>query len=369
MGEQFDKQALPDWLQREAKDLVIVAAGLGWATHVAKDSVGIRSPRGNKRWVFTAGRRSTYPYNRIRKEVIRYCDPELLNIASLGHLSKDPTLRSIIDDVMSEQAEKTMVDHTGDEEAERLRRAEEKRQGEQRRQQEQERLEEERAALAAAKPHIVSEKPMTAVRGQKRGKTQAYLSKTTIERTWSDGSKDYKCTECDFHSADRLAPSRHYGNSHSEGKAPEPSTFTAEVPDARHYRPQRRRVDALADVLKQLVEGAEQLSWAEIAEAALSWVHEQSGKGTSLAGEREPLTADETLNRIRMLLDDGTMDAHLQQVAALEQQVVDLGQTVEAERVLREEAEARARRAHETLQTLAELAAAEDEATQAVKAG
>jgi hypothetical protein len=326
----LDKGTLPDWMHKDLKQIVDAAVALGWQMHLSSDSVAIHSVRGNKRWVFTAGRRSTYPIKRIKREVAKYADPKIAELVILGNEIKDPSFRQLISDALPKIGDADVtVDHT-DEEEQALREREEK----------------VKAAQTASHPTLVSQTPMLAKRQEGRG----YESPTTVERLWSDGSKDYACVECGWTSLDRVGPSRHYGQTHSKGKETvRPASFTTEVPEAAHYRPQRRRVEALAALLQE-AEDEGVTDWVEFAEKALSWVHEQSKRGTGEAAEREPMTAEETIERIRLLLDDGTMTRHTETVANLEKQVLELRQE-------RDAFEATAREARETLEALHELTA------------
>jgi hypothetical protein len=359
-GDEFERGALPSWMSKDLKEIVEVASALGWKVHTASDTVRIQSVvRDDKRWVFTAGRRSTYPLNRIRREVAKYADPKIAALVIAGDELKDPTLRRLVEAALPTLEEAT-VDHT--EEEEEARKDEEER---------RERIaaEQERALIQKYDPieqrglhppaHIVSEKPMLA---KGKSERQGYQSETTIERVWSDGSKDYACTKCDYTSPNRLSPSKHYANTHSEGLAPKPPQFEADVPDAVRYRPRRSRIEALAEILSHLMH-TDTRDPVALAEAALMWVHEQSGKGSEHAAEREDLTPEETLNRIRMLLDDGGFAEIQRQVASLEQQVLDLEQRLIAEAEARNAAEVERDDLDNTLTALHELTARTKEAS------
>jgi arsenate reductase-like glutaredoxin family protein len=70
----------------------------------------------------------------------------------------------------------------------------------------------------------------------------------------------------------------------------------------------------------------------ELARQALTWVHEQSRKGTAMAAEHEPLTAEDTLERIKMLLDNGEREAlrkRDEEIAELRKQSETLRERVE----------------------------------------
>ena len=87
-----------------------------------------------------------------------------------------------------------------------------------------------------------------------------------------------------------------------------------------------------------------------IAREALTWVHEQSHHDTEHAAEREEMTPEETLARIRLLLDDGSYSRLHQMVDEQAQQIVALENRAE-------QAERKAAEAMDTLQAFRELAA------------
>jgi hypothetical protein len=258
--------------------------------------------------------------NRIRRDVVRLADPQKLKIAyEASDLFKRGPNRELAGLAMSvlplpAPGEKgTVVDHRPDLEAEAERKRAEKDEANRRR------IAARREAEAAkrtldeqdSKPqpepessdserHIVTQKPMMA----KSSAGKAYESKVAIERHWSDGSVDYKCVDCDYTTPHRLSIRGHRGKAgHTRrGGRDAGAEFPATVPLAVTYKPRQSRVEALAEELAALVsEGT--VDPAEIARTALMWVHEQSRKGSPLSAEREPMTAEETLNRIRLLLD------------------------------------------------------------------
>lgn len=153
------------------------------------------------------------------------------------------------------------------------------------------------------KKHIVSTRPMLA----KSRKDRGYESKIAIERTWSDGSTDYKCAACEYTNDNRLGIRGHWqkhvrkGEVEAVGAPKTRDTFLAEVPNAAVYKPRQTRVDALAAMLADLLANGE-IDPDALALAALTWVHEQTKHGTTHAAEIEDMSDSDILQRIRMLL-------------------------------------------------------------------
>lgn len=195
--------------------------------------------------------------------------------------------------------------------------------------------------------HIVREEPMIAHRGNARGKARGYLSQTTNEREWSDGTIDYTCRMegCEFSSDHRAGMRGHWGKHVRDGEA-EPASRTERntapiiIPpyepayrftrDASvGYTPRVDRVRALAARLQEAMEAG--LDWSDlpaaaetIATEALTWTHEQSVQGTDLGGEYEPMDDSEILRRIRNLLDNGEYLAQRDEIRSLREQASEL---------------------------------------------
>lgn len=204
-------------------------------------------------------------------------------------------------------------------------------------------------AVSQGNRHIVSEGPMRA----KAGDRSAYDSEVTIQRLWSDGTKDYKCVKCDYWSTQRQSVAAHNARKHPGVTSPRPATYQAVVTDATVYAPRQTRIDALAQVIEEALTAAMQdggkLDSAQIAKTALTWVHDQHRKGTEFSEDVEPRTPDEVLNRIRTLLDDGTRLRETQRLSELETRVLEAEERAE-------QAEKRADQARSTLRAFMDLA-------------
>lgn len=170
---------------------------------------------------------------------------------------------------------------------------------------------------------LLSVAPMVARRAQGRG----YPSETTNERRWSDGTVDYSCRflGCDYTALSRKSVGSHWRTHVLAGEAEKQvqPKATVDIPayEVAHrdgYTPRKERVSALAEVLAALDLWA--MSPQEVAEFVLNWQHEQSSTGSRVAAEREDLTSDDVLNRIRALLDNGTYLRQQEEITELRQQ-------------------------------------------------
>lgn len=344
--DDFDQSLIPAHLKKDSRDIIQVAVRLGWKFHRTTGTgcslvaPGEPSP---KRIHFGATR-ATRSTRHMMKDVIRYADPTLLYLAANrdnlppGWSMLIPTLEegSVDDRPQPTETRSRPVPKTEEPEPVHSVKSEE-------------------SEDTKAEPHIVSEARMLA----KHNANEGYYSPTTIERKWSDGSKDYACTTegCDFTSPNRASVGAHYGKAHSrDGRArPLPATFPAVVPEATKYGPRQSRIDALAAVLAS----GEMSDPAEVARTALVWVHEQTKHRTQHAAETEQMTAEEALDRIRALLDQGQYRALQEQVQFAEGEVETLRERlarVESEMQAQVEAErARADRAQSNLRALSDL--------------
>jgi hypothetical protein len=327
----FDKSLVPVHLKKDVRDLIEVAVMLGWKMHLgAANAVTIVSHDERKKLHFSASGRASTGMNRLRREVVKYADPKQIEFGYAAHAAKDPDLGRLMFSAMPTINRDTVVDHRAEIEAE----AEvEERRREQREEIRRARKERERRAQGRSESEpipayangskdqeakrdrtIVSEQPMTAKASEGRG----YESKVAVERHWSDGSVDYKCVDCDYHSDNRLSIRAHRSGAKHSARGRDRASTKVEVPLAATYKPRENRIKGLAEWLKEAIEGG--ASPEEIARHALTWMHEQTRHGTGEAAEREPMTAEETLARIRLLLDDGSQ----QKIVELTQQIDDL---------------------------------------------
>lgn len=315
-SETFTRSLIPAYIKKEVAEVIETAVMFGWKMHISgASSVTIISHDERKKYHFSANGRASNSLTRIKRDVIRFGDPKKLLIADSIIGIKDKDIAQMAMTLLPNLGDKgTVVDHRPALEAEAREKAK---------------------ATPAAMPqkkepvssdseperHIVSEKPMVAKASEGKG----YDSKVAIERTWSDGTIDYKCVDCDYSAPNRLSIRSHRTRADHQKRGSETKRFKAEVPNAASYAPRQTRIDALAAHLAGMFADGE-FDPEKIARESLTWVHEQSKKGTILADEREPMTPDETLDRIRALLDNGAQVAAIterdEQIDALQGEVV-----------------------------------------------
>lgn len=347
----FSKDVVPNGLPREAVDLCHGAVAVGWKAQVKRMQVTLIAPDGHHTITLSASNRNI-PYQRHKATIAKYASPLLI-----GGNSSDEAVEALV--ATSRTAERIASDKRAVREAADHREIEQAKKV----------SDPETPATLIAEDeeghpdapsfgrHVVSESPMMAHRSQGIG----YLSPTTNERRWSDGTVDYTCRSegCDFDSKERLSVGRHWRKHVRAGEeeaADEPRLSIKTEPHEpvytrTGYTPRQERVDALAEVLAAL--DLSSMDATELAEFVLNWQHERSEAGDRLASEREPLTEGDILNRIRALLDNGTYLAQQERIATLEQNVQSLVQDVTV-------AQSEARRARETLATFRELVAEVD---------
>lgn len=234
------------------------------------------------------------------------------------------------------------------------------------------------ATVEATKPHVVSVHPYLSHKnkGTDTRPGKSYESKSVLERTWSDGTKDYQCAFKDYDGPTPAHITSHWrrhtnagevevvGNWYTAGAqlVEDPSytehAYTREtspaVIEATDYNPREDRVQALAaELLKALKENWQGQSMEELAEAvarsALTWVHDQQGNGVP----REPETAEELLAKIRDLVDRG-------EYARMRQAALEAEQTADQALERAERAETREAKLKSDLRTLRELLSSVD---------
>jgi len=338
----FHPEMLPSNFKKDTKEIIALAVVLGWKVHITShSSVTIIAPGERKKYHFGMNGRASINHNRIKRDIMKFADPERLLLASVASEASDETGRvaakALADMTINLPQSDVEDDRPALEEA-RQQKAEER----------AERSKQKAASSESEPAHIVSEKPMLAKSHEGRG----YESRVAIERRWSDGTTDYKCVDCEYTTPNRLSVRGHRTRADHRKVDPPPKDFKTEVPNAARYAPRQARIDALAAVLAEMPDAEPDA----IAKAALMWVHEQSKHSTALADEREPMTAEETLERIKALVDTGNERLEQQrQMEELTEQVEALTTRVEQAETYAIEQATRADKATATLDALRDL--------------
>jgi hypothetical protein len=295
----FHTGVLPGGLDRQCVGLIQGGLAVGWTVTVKGVTARLVSPNKEKSLVFSASGKNI-PYEQYKRIIHRHANPLLVDaLAKEG----EPDVRAG-DVITAEQVAAAKPAPTprafvsADEDLV---------------------LPDDEPEVSDRK--LVRVEPMIARRRQGKG----YPSGTTNQRQWSDGSVDYACRfeGCDYESPNRKSVGAHWrlhvhGGDVEKQVQPHPTVAIEEYEVAHRegYTPRRERVSALAEVLAALDIGA--MSHEDLAEFVLNWQHEQSTSGTRLAAEREDLTSDDILNRIRALLDNGTYLRQRDEIAALQ---------------------------------------------------
>jgi hypothetical protein len=355
----FDISVLPGGLHRDAQSLIQGAVALGWKVQVKRIMATLISPNGDHTITLSASNHNI-PYERHRRTIHKFANPLLLpkDDKAAEALARDSIKAQTAAHQTREQRE--AEDHRVLEQRRAARKATPIKDAFDRAAQKV--SDQKLPPLVLDKPalegerYVVSEFPMLAHAGQKKG----YISPTTNERAWSDGSVDYTCRSegCDFATDDRSGVGRHWrthvraGEEQSVEQPRETYTVPPHEPIYQMgYTPRRERITALSRVLESLDLTA--MTAEELAEFVLNWQHQQSESGSRMAAEREEMTSDDVLNRIRSLLDNGTYLAQQERITQLEQDVQSLVTDVTV-------AQTEAQRAKETLATFRELVAEVD---------
>lgn len=306
-AENFTASAVPGGFKTEVKDLVRDAIAVGWMMVVkSKSGIALVPPAPHDKGNHTINlstRRNSGPIQRHRSTVLKYANPLLVPSKKTAaaheervHQQEGKAIQKKVYEEYEAAAQKAQAS--------------------------------EQPQFSPTKLTVVSEGPMMS----RKGTNQAYPSKIATERVYSDGSKDYICNLCDFTGTKALSMASHWKKHIHTGEAEAlPDGYqrqTIQIPPVEPlyhrtgYTPRADRVAALADALaKMLKEG---MDWSDpdaaarqLAERALHWQHEQSVNTTALAAEREDLTSDDVLNRIRTLLDNGLYLRQQEEIAAL----------------------------------------------------
>lgn len=329
--DAYNPDLIPKIYKKEVRDLIGMAVMIGWKMHVTSaQGITIIAPGdpSPKKFHFGINGRATHSLTRLHKDITKYGDPRLL---ALGMETKNGNVPV--------EVAMNMFPMPGKEGTVEFHRPED------------EPVEEPKQA------HVVSEKPMLA----KASAGRAYDSSIAVERKWSDGSKDYKCVQCEYTSPHRLSVRGHYQiHAKQTGKSERGPVYKAEVPEAVTYAPNKNRVAALAAYLLERlgeglgIDGDDDVM--DVARMTLTWVHSQSKSGTPLAAEREELDDSDVLNRIRALLDQGTYLKLQEQVRDMEERLAVMSTKVEQAEQFAMEQQKRADSARENLKAFTELA-------------
>lgn len=199
---------------------------------------------------------------------------------------------------------------------------------------------------------VISEKPWMVRRGGvKGGHGRMYESPAVIERTHADGSVDYRCKFCDFTHENPRSVSSHRSQSHKDEVSPTKTLLHVEEYEPTDIVRPRSAIRRLrSDLLHALdtIEGWREMDADALAEAVAEAVYE-ARPDRPVA---EPLTTEQVLARITMLVDGGRL-------ASMHQEVERMREALAEAQSARTAAEAEAERLHEERRVLRDLLAEE----------
>lgn len=188
-------------------------------------------------------------------------------------------------------------------------------------------------ATHVVEPVVIGEKPWMARKGLDGAENGRYYpSKTTIERKWSDGSTDYRCAKegCDYSAPAPGSVARHHGN--SKDHPPIGDDYQRDVIRGPAYEPGTKGPRTGASKLAREIEAAllgmsedcSELEPADLAAALARAIADMRAEERGESAPSVPLTAEQKLERIRNIVDDGSMFSMLEREQSLKEQVAEL---------------------------------------------
>ena len=327
--ENFTADVIPDQFDQKTKNLIRMAIGVGWSLGITKRghcTLKACPPNEHITINLRSHRSAEGPMKGLVKKVNKYANP-ILAISEEQSSTKEEE-EAYIEQIAGRFAQT---------EASAARRNEAAEQERERQREERRKAKEAEAAASSVQTEparvIAFEGPMIARRSQGHG----YPSPTTWQVDYSDGTTVYRCRfdGCDYESDNRRGPGAHYPtHGVPVPDQPPPMVTIPEHEPAYHkdgYTPRVDRVRALAAVLKAAMEAG--IDWSDLGAAAetlaaeaLEWAHQQSTESGLLSAEREPLTAEEMLTRIRNMLDNGEYLAQRAEIADLRTRMAEVEQ-------------------------------------------
>jgi hypothetical protein len=144
-------------------------------------------------------------------------------------------------------------------------------------------------------------------RDSNHGSGKIYASHAVIERRWSDGSVDYRCSwsGCDYTSDKYVSVASHY-RAHviGKGRTPQPEPYRVDLDLAEQSRREARIRRLAADMAEADKALDENWEWHELAEFVVAkWERERTEAPP--ADETRELTPEEVIERIARLVDRG----------------------------------------------------------------
>lgn len=176
------------------------------------------------------------------------------------------------------------------------------------------------SACAPTKPtrYIVSEEPTRAINGN-----ATYDSKAVAIRKWSDNTTEFVCrwNGCDYTNEKRWSVVAHYRN-HRRGMGHDRDIVTDGPLPVDHVVQHRR--DARVSTLAAEIRKARQATGKESASVLAAWIIDHRIEETEEYNTtpQMPLTSDELLDRIALMIDRSKLPEFAERINSLQEQVL-----------------------------------------------
>lgn len=214
---------------------------------------------------------------------------------------------------------------------------------------------------AKANDLVVTRRPWMARKSTKASGAELYPSPAVTEVLYNGVVDHYECSVdgCEYVSENPRSVSSHYGGTDDERHVHHKQrTVTAVDPTItepthhKGYRPTDRLVRMLAHVFDEIMDNPSYTA-EDLAQAALVWAHERPDLPPP--EPREPLTAEEKLARISVIVASDEVPVLRGEVDALNQKIAGLSGDLVGLKFARDEWKARAEKAEGDLSALVEL--------------
>jgi hypothetical protein len=165
--------------------------------------------------------------------------------------------------------------------------------------------------------HLVSETPwMVRKGGHEGGPGRMYESHSVLHRVWSDGGEDYRCRFCEYESDNPRGVSGHA----SRSKTGHPKAEDVEVHKVNEYHPSeiKHPMSGVRRLTTELTLALDSLKdWCDLPPETLA--RTLAEQVYAMRPDREPaapLTAEQIVHRIALMVDTGRLAEMHQQVEA-----------------------------------------------------
>jgi len=165
----------------------------------------------------------------------------------------------------------------------------------------------------------VSAKPFRAKHGMTDAGGSVYDSSAVLEVIYDNGDIEYRCTQCSWEHANPRSVAAHYSAKHGvKGGVAKQVKETGRVDPTAVWEPNKLQNAAIARLAAE-IERAMAVGAADPRAIATSIVESRARRGEVDPAEPiQALTSDQILAKIRLMLDDGTVQRLENEVAAAE---------------------------------------------------